>query len=117
MTAETATSDRAATPRGLTHGGMIELSDNAAAQVGKSVADGATMALRVAAQRLDDGSLHYVMGFDDVGGEDDLSFSSNGITIVISRASYALCGELLIDFATLDDGNQAFVFLPRGQPT
>ncbi len=48
------------------------------------------MPLRIAAKRNSDGTLHYGMGFDDTGRDDDTTFQTAGIDVVISPMSLDL---------------------------
>ncbi len=97
---------------------MAELTPAAAAQIRESAgqADALGLPLRIAVEKRDDGTLHYAMGFDDVGGEDDLKFESEGIAIVVARSSAEWTHELVVDYVQLDSGEMAFVFLNPKDP-
>ncbi len=97
---------------------MPALTAAAARQIRDSAAQtGAQdMALRVAATRRADGSLHYAIGFDDVGGETDRRFTSQGVELVVAPSSLELVRELVIDYAELDSGELAFIFRNPADP-
>ena len=97
---------------------MAKLTAAAAAQILASArqTDAAGMALRIAVKRNDDGSLSYALGFDDVGGEADVSFRSEGVDIVIAPDSAALAKDLVVDYVRLDSGEKAFVFINPHDP-
>ena len=92
---------------------MINVTANAASQIRFSANEAGIpdAVLRVAVKQLEDGSLHYAMGFDDAISEDDLRFESEGIALVISQSSQPLAVDMTIDFVELDDGEKNFVFL------
>ena len=97
---------------------MITITPNAAAQIRSSAKeqhlDG--LALRVAAQRLPDGNLHYAIGFDDVDSTKDTRFNSEGVDIVISEISLDLIKGMTIDFVEMDNGQQEFIFMNPNDP-
>ncbi len=97
---------------------MITITPEAAAQIRHSAKEGRMegMALRVAAQRNPDGSIHYGIGFDDESRDGDNHFKSEGIDIVVSPVSLDLVAGMTIDFVELDDGNREFVFLNPNDP-
>jgi len=72
--------------------------------------------LRIAVQRQDDGSLHYGMGFDDKTREDDLHFSSEGVTVVVSPVSMELLKGTVLDYVELEPGRFHFVFMNPNDP-
>jgi iron-sulfur cluster assembly protein len=97
---------------------MITITPAAAEQIRESArrsnADG--LALRIAAQRNPDGSIHYGMGFDDVGGSGDTRFNSEDIDIVVAATSLELLDGTEIDYVTLDSGELQFVFKNPNDP-
>ena len=97
---------------------MAKLTPAAAAQIRESAqhSNVADLPLRIAVAKNADGNLHYAIGFDDVGGENDVRFSSEGIAIVIDPDSAALARELIVDYVKLDSGETAFVFLNPQDP-
>ena len=74
--------------------------------------------LRIAATRNADNSLHYGLGFDDVGGDtnDDHHFESNGIEIVVANSSLELLKGTTIDYVELEPKQFNFVFLNPNDP-
>ena len=102
---------------------MITLTPQAAQQIRVAAREGHMegMALRLAAKRNPDGSIHYGMGFDDVGREEDLRFTSEGIDVVIAPVSIDLLTGTTIDYVELEPGSFNFIFLnpsdPNYQPT
>ena len=96
---------------------MITVTDNAAAQIKLSAEQGKAegMALRIAATRNDDNSIHYGMGFDD-SKEEDISISAGDIEIIVSPASAELLKDTTIDFVELEPGKFQFIFLNPNDP-
>ena len=68
------------------------------------------MALRIAAQRLQDGSIQYGMGFD-TEREHDIESISEGVTILISSHSKDLLSGTVVDFVELAPGEYQFIFI------
>jgi iron-sulfur cluster assembly protein len=97
---------------------MITVTPEAAEQIKlsakQSKAEG--LPLRVAAQRQDDGSLHYALGFAEEEHTEDLSFRSEGIDIVVSPMSIDLLSNTVIDFVELDTGEKNFIFKNPNDP-
>jgi iron-sulfur cluster assembly protein len=91
---------------------MFKVTPAAAEQVRAAAQQGGTegLALRLAAQTRPDGTIDYMMGFDE-GGEDDIRFNSEGVTIVIAPEYVPLLDEAVMDFVQLDDGERQFIFL------
>lgn len=75
------------------------------------------MALRFAASKNADGSIHYGMGFEDIPGqEDDVKFTSEGIDIVIAKSSIALLEGTTVDYVELGSHEFNFIFLNPNDP-
>lgn len=74
--------------------------------------------LRIAATRNADDSIHYGLGFDDVGGEsnNDHHFESNGVNIVIADTSLELLKGATLDYVELEPKQFNFVFLNPNDP-
>lgn len=91
---------------------MFKVTEAAAEQVKSAAQEGGTegMALRLAAQRHADGSFDYRMGFDEVT-EDDISFASEGVDIVMAPEYVPLLDNTTLDFAVLQDGEAQFIFI------
>jgi iron-sulfur cluster assembly protein len=90
----------------MTPGALQEI--QAAAE--RSDADG--MALRVAARKLDDGSIEYGMGFDEER-VDDQPADFQGLTVLVGASSRALLERTVLDYAEVEPGHFAFVFVPE----
>ena len=99
---------------------MVEVSIQAAQQIMKSARESKMegMPLRVAATKNADGSIHYGMGFDDVGNQQgsDQQFNSHGIQIVVGEASIPLITGMTIDYVEIEPGQFHFVFLNPNDP-
>ena len=98
----------------------IELTITAANQIKKSAIETQleNTPLRIAATRNTDNSIHYGLGFDDVGSgtEKDHHFESNGIEIVVADSSFELLKGATIDFVELEPQQFHFVFLNPNDP-
>ena len=97
---------------------MITVSKAAAEQIIESAKQGQMegMPLRLAAAKQEDGSLHYNMGFADRQLDDDVSFDSEGVKIVVSAANYDLLKNTELDFVELDNGEMNFIFKNPNDP-
>lgn len=98
---------------------MITVSKAAAEQIQESAKQGnaESMSLRIAANKKDDGSIEYVMGFADRDLDDDIFFDSEGVKIVVSAACYELLKNTEIDFVKLDDQeDMQFIFKNPNDP-
>ncbi len=91
---------------------MFKVTEAAAAQVKQAAEQSGTegMALRLAAKQKADGSIDYLMGFDEAK-EDDISFDSTGVKIVMSPEDVPLLDQATMDFVQLAEGDKQFVFL------
>ncbi|MBX2823192.1 MAG: iron-sulfur cluster assembly accessory protein [Gammaproteobacteria bacterium] len=91
---------------------MFKVTKAAATQLKKSIAhhEFDDMPLRVAAKRNKDGTIDYQMGFDEPG-PGDMMVASSGIDVVIAKDHLALLNGTELDFVTLDDGQDNFIFL------
>jgi len=97
---------------------MIKLTDQALEQIKLSTEQGgaASMPLRIAIKRLDDGSFHYAMGFDDQRLPGDSFVNIDEVSMVVSATSKALVEGMTIDFVELEPGKQEFIFLNPNDP-
>lgn len=97
---------------------MITVTQDAAKQIRESArmnnAEG--LPLRVAAQRQQDGAIHYAMGFADEEHDEDLHFTSEGVEIIVSPMSLDLLNNTIIDFVQLDNGEKNFIFKNPNDP-
>lgn len=96
---------------------MITVTSIAADRIKHSVSesDAQGMVLRIAVTKKSNGSFHYAMGFDEVKGGSDFSFSSEGIDIVVDKDSGNLLRGMTLDFLELESGAE-FVFMNPNDP-
>ena len=96
---------------------MIKVTPAAAAQIKLSADQGKAegMALRIAATRNEDKSIHYGMGFDD-SKEDDITVSTEDIEIILSASSAELLKDTTIDFVELEPEKFQFIFMNPNDP-
>lgn len=92
---------------------MFKITPNAAEQVFEAAKQSGTekMSLRLAAQKRDDGSFEYKMGFDNAS-EDDIRYKSEGVDIVMAPEYVPLLDNTTLDFVKLEDADeQQFIFI------
>ena len=92
---------------------MITITPAAAEQISTSASEGnmQDLAMRIAAKRNPDGSIHYAMGFDDQQIEGDLQITSGGINVIISEVSKSLLDGTTLDYVELEPGEYQFIFM------
>jgi len=92
---------------------MVTITPAAATQIRESAKAGNMegLAMRIAARREPDGSIHYGMGFDDNHQDGDLKLSSEGIDIVIGETSQILVDGMTVDYVEIEPGSWQFIFL------
>lgn len=97
---------------------MITVTEEAAKQIRESARQGNAegLPLRIAAQRQDNGSIHYALGFADEEHDEDLHFNTEGVEIIVSPISLPLLDNTIIDFVELDNGEKNFVFKNPNDP-
>lgn len=98
---------------------MITVSKAAAEQILDSTkqGDSADLKLRLAATKKDDGSIEYIMGFEDRDLDDDIFFDSEGVKIVVSAGCYELLKNTELDYVKLDDKEEKqFIFKNPNDP-
>jgi len=97
---------------------MITVTPEAAKQIKQSAKESQAegLPLRLAATRGPDGSLQYGMGFADEDTEKDLTYDSEGVTIVVSPMSLDLLNNTVIDYVKLDSGEMNFIFKNPNDP-
>ena len=96
---------------------FIDLTDAAAAKIREQLPpENAGGALRLAAQRLENGDFHYAMGFDDERREGDRREEVRGVPVVVGRESLPLVRGLTVDFVELEPGQARFIFLNPNDP-
>ncbi len=90
---------------------MITITQQAAAQIrlASQQADAEDMYLRLAAKRETDGGIEYGMGFDDMGGQDQL-YTSEGIEVLIADACKELLRGATLDYVEINPGLHEFIF-------
>ena len=69
------------------------------------------LAMRIAARRNPDGSIHYGMGFDDQQLEGDTHITSGEIDVIIAETSKLLLEGTTIDYVELEPGEYQFIFM------
>lgn len=91
---------------------MFKITPRAAQQIQQAAKMGGTegMALRFAAQKNEDGTFDYLMGFDDAK-DDDIQFDSEGVSVIMEPEFFSLLDETTMDFTELDDGENQFIFI------
>lgn len=96
---------------------MIEITPAAAQQIQLSTQESDTdgMVLRIAANRNDDNTIQYAMGFDEAK-ETDTSYTIEGVSIIISAMSAELLKGTRLDFVELEPGKPQFIFLNPNDP-
>ncbi len=96
---------------------MISVTPAAAEQIRDSARQGNMqgMALRVAVTRLENGSFHYALGFDDTSREGDNVFKSEGIDIVVAPQSLPMLDGTVIDYVDIE-GNKEIIFINPNDP-
>ena len=92
---------------------MITITPAAAEQIRTSAHQGDMqgLAMRIAARRDPDGSIHYGLGFDDNQLEGDYRLSAEGIDIVIGESSQILVDGMTVDYVEIEPGSWQFIFL------
>ncbi|MES9898160.1 MAG: iron-sulfur cluster biosynthesis family protein [Sedimenticola sp.] len=97
---------------------MFKVTEAAAEQIKEAAKQGGTegMALRMAARKKDDGSIEYIMGFDEER-EQDTRVDADGTNVVISPDSVALLEEAVMDYVEMAEGDFRFIFLNSKDPT
>lgn len=96
---------------------MIKVTPAAAEQIKLSAQQGKAegMALRIAATKNADGSLHYAVGFDEAK-EEDSRYSSEDIDLLVAPPSVDLLKGTTIDYVELSPGRFEFIFLNPNDP-
>ena len=92
---------------------MITITPAAADQIRTSAKQGGMqgLAMRIAARRNPDGSIHYGMGFDDNEHEGDIHVTSEGIDMVVAETSKLLLDGTTIDYVEIEPDSYQFIFL------
>ena len=97
---------------------MITVTPAAAEQIKLSAkqSNAEGLPLRLAASRNPDGSIHYGMGFADQENDQDLSYKTEGVTIVVAPTSFELLDKMELDFVELENGEKNFIFKNPNDP-
>ncbi len=91
---------------------MFEITVDAAAQVAVAAEQGGTqgMALRLAARRKADGSIDYLMGFDEAK-DNDIRSNVRGVDVVMEPQYVDLLDAAVMDYVELEEGDFRFIFM------
>lgn len=92
---------------------MIKITPTAAEQILHQAGrqpDAGEMFLRIAAKLDDDGSIQYGMGWDPKS-EHDISFTSEGIKVVVAPTCESLLSGATLDFVEINPGERQFIFI------
>ncbi len=90
---------------------MITITPNAAKQI-RMAADQSNsddIFLRLAARREEGGAIEYGMGFDEMGGTDEL-IASQGIDVIIASSCADLLKGTTLDYVEIAPGDFRFIF-------
>lgn len=92
---------------------MITVTPAAAEQIRSAASQGGMdgLAMRIAAKRNPDGSIHYGMGFDDNSAENDVHIASEGIELIVSETTQVLVDGMTLDYVEIEPGNFQFIFM------
>jgi iron-sulfur cluster assembly accessory protein len=98
---------------------MVRLTTAALEQIRLSAEQGgmASLPLRIAIKKQQDGSFHYAMGFDEQRLPGDSFFNFDGLDLVVSEISKDLADGMTIDYVEIDPGKAEFIFLNPNDPT
>ena len=96
---------------------MITVTPAAAEQIRESARQAKLedMPLRVAVTRMEDGSFHYALGFDDNSLDGDKTFQSEGVDIVVAPQSMDMLNGTVIDYVDLE-GKMEIIFVNPNDP-
>ncbi|WP_018952990.1 HesB/IscA family protein [Thioalkalivibrio sulfidiphilus] len=97
---------------------MITITPNAAKQIIESARQSGleNTPLRIAARRHSDGAIEYGMGFDDTGRDEDLTFKSEGVSLVIDPICVDLVKDAVLDYVEMNPGEFRFIFMNPNDP-
>jgi iron-sulfur cluster assembly protein len=92
---------------------MITITPAAAEKIQASATEGDMqgLAMRIAAKRNPDGSIHYGMGFDDNALDGDIHINAGGVDVVIGESSHLLLEGTTMDFVEIEPGTWQFIFM------
>ncbi|OQW93218.1 MAG: iron-sulfur cluster assembly accessory protein [Beggiatoa sp. IS2] len=98
---------------------MFKITQRAADQILKSAEESnmVGLALRLAASRQpEDGSIQYLIGFDEVQ-EEDIHITSHGVDIVFDAEYKELLQGAVMDYVEIEESGFCFIFLNPNDPT
>ena len=92
---------------------MITITPAAAEQIRASAEQSGMqgLAMRIAAKRNPDGSIHYGMGFDDTEHDGDVHVITEGIDVVIAETSKILLDGMTLDYVEIEPERFQFIFM------
>lgn len=92
---------------------MITITPAATEQIRASAEQGNMqgLAMRIAAKRNPDGTMHYGMGFDENDLEGDIHVDADCIDVVIGESSFVLLEGTTLDYVELESDNWQFIFM------
>ncbi len=93
---------------------MFQITPTAAEQIKKNNTD--ELPLRVAAKYEENGSIHYGMGFDDRGLDEDITIKSEGVNIVIEASCIPILNDTTLDYVKLEGDEDNFIFINPKDP-
>ena len=95
----------------------IVVTEKAAQQILVSARDGGQQGtdLRIAAKRIEDGSITYAMGFDERQST-DAQVRWHGVNLVVGPTSTELLSGATLDYVELGDGSHEFIFMNPNDP-
>lgn len=73
------------------------------------------LALRVAAQRKENGEIEYAIGFDEPT-EDDVEFRTADVKVVVAAVYADLLQHCVMDYAEVAPGERRIIFLNPNDP-
>jgi len=96
---------------------MLNITEAAAEQIKLSITEETKgMPLRVAAAKMDDGSIQYGMGFDENKSDTDAVIDCEGVEVLIADNCLELLTGATIDFVELEEDNKHFIFINPNDP-
>jgi iron-sulfur cluster assembly protein len=97
---------------------MLKLTEAALKQVQVAAQQGGAegLALRLAAKRQADGSISYLIGFDEPG-RDDFKIEKEGVTVIMEPEYVNLLDGAVMDYVEMEPGDFRFIFLNPNDET
>ena len=89
----------------------IQLTDNAARHVQQMLQKQPSLGLRLGTKKSGCTGFAYVVEFADSIEDDDEVFESNGVKLVVNKASMPLLDGMTVDFVKQNMLNQGFEFI------